>query len=112
MAGDRPTFVIKPYGQWDLRETITDSLGRIGQPAVAPLVRMLRHPDAGRRAEAAGVLARIGPEAKEAVPELITSLNDPDLEVRKAAARALGQIGKEAAEAVGPLLRALEENSS
>ena len=109
---ERSEFVVRPDRQWGLQETVVDSLSRIGQPAVPGLVRMLRHPDAERRVQAADILARIGPQAEEAVAGLIDALEDPDERVRKAVARALGQIGAGAAEAVGPLLQVLEETSS
>lgn len=105
-------FLLSPYGEWDLQDTVADSLARIGEPAVPSLVRMLRHPQAKRRVQAAEILARIGPQAKEGVRGLVEALEDPDPDVRKAAARALGQIGPAAADAVGPLLRVLEESSA
>lgn len=104
-----PELKVRPYHEWGLRETVEDSLGRIGAPAVPPLTRLLRHPDAARRVQAANILARIGPQAAEAVPALAEALEDPDPDVRKSAARALGQIGPAADEAVGPLLRLLEQ---
>ena len=108
----RPSFVVQPYSEWGLQETVVDSLGRIGSPAVPALERMLRHPDAERRVQAADILARIGPQAEDAVPGLVDALADQDQRVRKAAARALGQIGTGAADAVGPLLHVLEETSA
>lgn len=107
-----PSFVVQPYSEWGLQETVVDSLGRIGSPAVPALERMLRHPDAERRVQAANILARIGPQAEGAVPGLVDALADQDHRVRKAAARALGQIGIGAADAVGPLLHVLEEASA
>jgi HEAT repeat protein len=109
VADQPPSFVVQPYYERGLRETVRDSLGRIGQAAVPPLTRMLRHPDAQRRIEAARILARIGPDAHDAVDSLVEALQDSDLEVRKAAAYALGQIGSKASDAVGPLLEILEE---
>ena len=64
-----------------------------------------------KRAQAANVLGRIGPDAQAAVPDLVRALYDPDLEVRKAATRALGQIGPAAEEAVAPLLEIIEQRS-
>lgn len=107
----RSPFIAQPYSEWGLQETVVDSLARIGAPAVPALERMLRHPEAERRIQAANILARIGPQAEDAVSGLVDALADQDQRVRKAAARALGQIGPGAADAVGPLLRALEETS-
>ena len=108
----RSPFIVQPYSQWGLQETVVDSLGRIGKPAVPALVRMLRHPETDRRIQAADILARIGPQAEEAVPGLVEALEDPDPRVRKAVVRALGQIGSGASQAVGPLLHVLEESSA
>ena len=105
----RSPFMVQPYSDWGLQETVVDSLARIGAPAVPALERMLRHPQAERRIQAAEILARIGPQAAGAVSGLVDALADQDQRVRKAAARALGQIGVGAADAVGPLLRTLEE---
>ena len=105
----KPSQAVLPYPQWGFRDTVRDSLGRIGESAVPSLERMLRHPDPQRRIEAAQILARIGPDAHEAVPGLVAALDDGEITVRKAAARALGQIGPKASQAVGPLLRLLED---
>ena len=100
---------IRPHQEWNVHQTAADSLGRIGVAAVPALVRALSNPDPIRRAEAAWMLGKIGPEAKQAVPALVQTLNDPLPSVQKAAARALGQIGPEAAEAVEALMRLVEQ---
>lgn len=100
---------IRRAEEWDLPETAMDSLGRIGAPAVPALIEALDHSDAIRRAQAAKVLARIGPEARSSVPALVRALEDNNETVRKAAARALGQIGPEAEDAVLPLLEIIEQ---
>ena len=110
-ATELPRPPILPIEQWDLEKTAIDSLGRIGAAAVPALVQSLQHPDAEKRAQAANVLGRIGPDAQAAVPDLVRALYDPDLEVRKAATRALGQIGPAAEEAVAPLLEIIEQRS-
>ena len=100
---------IHPYQEWNVHQTAADSLGRIGVAAVPALVRSLTNPDPMRRAEAAWMLGKIGPEAKQAVPALVQALSDPLPSVQKAAARALGQIGPEAADAVEALIRLVEQ---
>ena len=100
---------IRPYQDWDVHQTAADSLGRIGTAAVPALVRALSDADPKRRAEAAWLLGRIGPGAKQAVPALVNALSDPLPSVQKAASRALGQIGPDAAEAVEALMQLVEE---
>ena len=103
---------VRSFEEWDIYETAMDSLSRIGAPAVPALVDRLRHPVATQRAQAALILARIGPEAAAAVPALQQALQDLDPDVRKAAARALGQIGPEAAASVESLLQLIEESQA
>jgi hypothetical protein len=79
----------------------------IGKPAVPELVKTLRSENPDARRQAALVLARIGPDAKDAVDELIVALDDSDPKVRKAAARALGNIGPAAERAVPYLVRVM-----
>jgi HEAT repeat protein len=103
---------IRAYTEWNLEETVSDSLGRIGAAAVPSLVALLRDPDPLRRRRAAVILARIGPPAAEAVPSLVQALSDSDLAVRKSAARALGQIGPAAASAVPALIQVLDQDDA
>jgi hypothetical protein len=91
----------------DMPDTAADALARIGAAAVPEVTRMLNDPQPAQRIRAAGILARIGPDAQPAVPVLITRLHDPDEGVRKAAAHALGQMGPAAADAVPALLEAV-----
>ncbi len=67
----------------------------------------LKHGDARQRAEAAGALGEMGPQAREAVPDLVAALRDDDPLVRRQAARALGRIGPAAKDAIPDLNRAL-----
>ena len=103
-----PSPPVRPVQDWNLEETAIDSLGRIGTPAVPALIQSLGHADPGHRLQAAEVLGRIGPDARQAVPALVQALEDPQLDVRKAAARALGQIGPAAQEAVAPLMEIVD----
>lgn len=101
---------IKSYRDRTFSETALDALGRIGEPAVPPLIQSLDDPNPLIRYRAASVLARIGPDAYEAVPALVRHLNDVDFSVRREAARALGQIGPLASEAVPQLIEALRSD--
>ena len=95
------------FRDWSMKETVVDSLGRIGEPAVTELIKALRDPNVEIRRQAVTALARIGPEAAAAVPELVNRLDDVDLQVRKGAIRALGQIGPAAGAAVPRLFELL-----
>lgn len=79
-----------------------DECVKIGAPAVAPLIAVLR--DAAVREEATAALVQIGAPA---VAPLITALKDMDLDKRKRAAAILGEIGD--TRAVGPLTAALQD---
>ena len=100
---------IRPYQEWDVHQTASDSLGRIGVAAVPALIETLSDPNPKLRAEAAYLIGRIGPDASSAVDALVTALSDPETSVQKSAARALGQIGPDAAKAVGALMRVIQE---
>lgn len=106
---DKSINVVKPFYEWDLQETAIDSLGRIGAAAVPHLRMLLQGENPEQRRQAADMLARIGPAAKDSIPDLIASLNDDSPAVRKTAARALGQMGPEAAEAVDALFRIIQQ---
>lgn len=48
---------------------------------LAPVTKLLRHPDVSTRVQAAQALGMIGPPAKSAIPTLISTLGDPDANV-------------------------------
>jgi HEAT repeat protein len=91
------------------REVAEESLGRVGKPAVRPLIAALKGDDARVRSGAAAALGRIGAAAGAAVPALRQALHDPRAPVREQAARALGRIGPQA-RGVIPLLCELAVN--
>ncbi|MCU0876297.1 MAG: HEAT repeat domain-containing protein [Pirellulaceae bacterium] len=105
-------YSLLPLDAWTEQQAAADALGRIGPPAVPPLVAALESSDPQARLRAAEVLARMGSDAKAAVPALTRLLDDPDEQIRKAATRALGRIGPAAEEAVPALVRALLESDS
>jgi HEAT repeat protein len=85
------------------RNSAMEAYVRLGAPALAPLLRLLRDPDEEIRNFAAVMLgARRDPGALEA---LVAALGDDDENVRHAAATSLGQIGDRAA--VVPLVAVL-----
>ena len=66
-------------------------LGQLGPLALAPVSRLLGHPDADQRRLAASILGRLG--SASVAPRLVALLGDVDANVRAAAAEALGQLG-------------------
>jgi len=102
-------MIVPTFEQRSEQQVAAEALSQIGPPAVKELQEALRSRDPRVRREAAGVLARMGPEAKDAVPDLTRLLDDEDEATRKMAARALGRIGPDAAAAVPALMRTLLE---
>jgi len=92
-----------------LREHATDTLIRIGHPAVPALIELLKDDDKRMRYVAIWALGQIGPVTNEIVPALIAALKDKDEAVRFAAAQAIGEIGPAAKCAVPALLAALKD---
>src|SRR5262249_39949782 len=70
------------------------TLARVGQPAVTPLLDLLKDKDKSKsaRANAAYVLGKIGGQAQAAVPVLLKALKEPDRDLRRRAAFALAQV--------------------
>ena len=60
------------------RERIANTLARMGEPSIEPLIAALRHRDPKVRGVAARALELMGKDAKRAVPALIASLGDPE----------------------------------
>ncbi len=106
------TLTVTIFEERSEQQVAAEALSQIGPPAIPELRRALQSRDANVRRETAGVLARMGPEAKDAVPDLIRLLDDEDEATRKMASRALGRIGPDAAPAVPALMRTLLEPKS
>jgi HEAT repeats/PBS lyase HEAT-like repeat len=87
-----------------LADQAAQALVSIGEPAVEPLINMLRDPLYLARQNAQAALEQIGSPAVEAV---IALLGDGDASVRGRAAELLGQTGD--VRAVRPLTRALSD---
>jgi HEAT repeat protein len=77
---------------------------------LAPIIKMLHHPDVGTRIQAAQALATVGPKANSAIPTLISSLSDPDPSVVGNSIIALARI--EATGAVPALRRVAADKNS
>jgi len=90
---------------WDLPSYATSALRKIGEPAVEPLIPLLRHRNKYTRGYAAETLGQIGDS--RAVEPLIARLRDRDPDVRRDAAGALGHIKDK--RAVEPLIAALHD---
>ena len=78
----------------DVRRVATEALVKIGQPAVAPLLKVLTDPNSNIRRVAAEVLGNIGDP--KATDPLLKALEDINKDVGRAAAAALVKIGKPA----------------
>jgi len=87
----------KNWWRYSVREAAAEALGRIGEPAVEPLIAALQDEDSNMRQGAAGALGRIG---EPAVEPLIAALRDENSGVCRAAAQALKKIGTPKALAV------------
>jgi hypothetical protein len=94
---------------WVARWALGKTLGKIGEPAVEPLIQALKNEHWSVREGAAEALGEIG--STRAVEPLIQALKDEDSYedsyVRRKAARALGEI--RSTRAVEPLIQALKD---
>src|SRR5262249_42890883 len=90
-------------GDESVRRASVTALARIGEAAVLPLSKALRHQNVLLRLQAAKALGEMGKTAQSAVQPLSKALRDEDPEVAVAAAQALGAIGPEASHAIPAL---------
>ena len=90
---------------YKVQRTAADSLAKIGNAAVEPLIAALK--DEGYKVRCYVVEALGEIRDKRAVQPLITALKDESSAVRREAAEALGRIGDE--QAVEPLIAALKD---
>jgi HEAT repeat protein len=81
------------------------ALADLGEPAVDPLIALLKDEDPIVRAYSAGALG--GTKAERAIAPLAALLNDGDAYVRRTAAEALGGTGSP--QAIRPLVELLED---
>lgn len=93
------------YGDSDLRrDQAAKTLGKMGDPAVGPLIDALNDPRASVRRSALSALEEL--KDQRAVVPLTTLLVDTDSEIRRTAAEFLGQFGNSGA--VDSLVQALD----
>ena len=88
-------------------DDMLDALASLGTASVPNLIDALGEEEV--RAEAATIIARIGPPAKAAVPALIEALGDENPKTRSEVLFALAAIGPDAAAAVPAITAALND---
>jgi HEAT repeat protein len=106
MLGDpavAPLIKLLSSPSQEMRMRASWALGVIGGPALPPLIELAQGDDPALRVEAIRVLGVVG-EAR-ALNQLFAALADPDPQIAARAARALGKVGD--ARAYHPLLTAL-----
>jgi HEAT repeat protein len=86
------------------------ALGRIGEPAVAPVMKLLDHTNLLVRALAARTLGEIGPPAKAAKDALKKALTDMTVNVAVEAAIALVKLGEPPQDTLDLMKRAFDAN--
>lgn len=96
-------------GDWREMKNAAESLSKMGEAAVPPLIEALHDRELKVRIAAAHILGEIGPAAKDAVPSLTAALKDRSgipggASMVDVAAEALGKIGPAAADAAPALL--------
>lgn len=85
------------------------ALIQLGEPAVPPIVEMLKSDDVRIRTLAVTALWGLGEKGRAAVPALAATLGDPVDSVRAGAAMALGNMGPHARDAVPALIGSLKD---
>lgn len=90
-----PTPDVDASRRFEKADCAVLALGRLGEPAVGPLIETLAEGGTSSRTYAAFILGQIGDAA--AVPALSKAASDPAKDVRIAAIKALGAIGGDAA---------------
>ena len=84
--------LLKEGDVWQ-RRIVIQTLGRVGEPAVAHLIPYLKDNDVNLRMATTDALRTIGPDAKKAIPTLMDmALNDGNPNVRHRAVWAVGQL--------------------
>ena len=96
----------------DVLNACSESLGRIGGPAVDALIGTLESHSTAARALAAQSLGVMGEDGRAATSVLVSLLRDSEAEVRTAAAKSLGRVSGGTTEAVQPLVRSLDDEDA
>jgi HEAT repeat protein len=84
-------------------------LGRIGPPAVAPLLEAMKSPDPETRVAAASAFGPAGPMSSNVPPALVVASRDPVSQVRLAALETLGRVQPASPESVTAFSLALRD---
>ena len=110
MADTRAVLPLLKLGleQPQQRLWVSESIARIGKPALPTLFACLKHEDPGLRLDATVVLGKI--KSRDAIPALLQAANDEHAIIRAHVAEALGQIADP--RAVPTLVRLLEDSDS
>ena len=93
----------------DLRLNAAIALGKIGQPAVKEVAKLLDAPDDNMRFYAVWTLGTIGPEAKSLAPTMIKLLADKNIDVRRKAAFAPGRMAGDPDATIAALVGAFQD---
>lgn len=97
---------------YDRRERAAETFFALGPVTVPALIDLLKNDeDPAIRRIAGGVLARMGPDAKDAIPGLIASMNDLHPAVRQIAVEALGEMPDDSSNVIATLTTALTKDS-
>lgn len=83
--------LVQKLRNWCLEEITVEALGKIGKPAIEPLIQALKDEDPYFRMTVAETLGEIGDE--RAIEPLIQTLKDDDSSVRQMAKMALEKLG-------------------
>lgn len=86
-------------------------LGIVGEPALDPLLEILKGPQAVLRQRATNAIFHLRNIPERAIPALVAAVEDPDERVRPGAVAVLGKMGPQAAPAVPGLVKAVDNKS-
>jgi HEAT repeat protein len=109
----QPAVLVPALGQVfaeDNGELINEALGALasfGEAATPALIEALKRPET--RGRAAGLIARVGPQASAATGALVAALCDKDAEVRREVLFALASMGDKAVPAQAAIASALQD---
>jgi HEAT repeat protein len=110
-SGKRISALLDVFKDSDenIRANASQSVARLGLPALAPLLETLKSASAPIRELAVDALLELGPQAQPAVDSLLALLgSEPESNVRFRAAGALGAIGDSSPK----VLEALEKSAA
>jgi HEAT repeat protein len=94
------------------RAASAQALGKIGKPAIIPLIKALSHNNSNVRISASDALNKIGPVPPKAIPLILRSLRDKESEVRKNITEILGKTGALTTDVIPALIRVIGDSDS